>query len=364
MSQAVYDDTFRDPPARVSRSFGDGTMVISPAPRDAWSDVVASDPDALPSHTPEWIDAVCDRSPWRDVSRYYVTPSGRHIVLPLTSLGVGEAASIASPRRGWGFGGIVADGGVTRDDIAAVSADLTRHRSFKLHIRPNPLQARLWESFAPELRRVDRVAYALDLSGGPGPVWARLNRGARRRVIAAERHGVSVETAASGDLLPIFFELTYKSRARWAEKQHEPVWLAQLRGRVRDSQAKWQNIARHLGPRLSVSVAWYRGDPLAASIDIRGGNVHAARGAMDWERGRHLGASHLLNWCVIEAACAAGARWFHLGESATTGAADFNRFLGAQRFPFQEFNRETIPISHAQRAVRSVVKKAIGFREH
>src|SRR3954454_18678829 len=93
--------------------------VVSPAPRAGWSAVVASDPDAMPSQTPAWMDAVTERSPWRDASRMYITESGRRVVFPITRVGGrGRFGALASPRRGWGYGGIVADGGVAPCDIA------------------------------------------------------------------------------------------------------------------------------------------------------------------------------------------------------------------------------------------------------
>jgi lipid II:glycine glycyltransferase (peptidoglycan interpeptide bridge formation enzyme) len=78
---------------------------------------------------------------------------------------------------------------------------------------------------------------------------------------------------------------------------------------------------------------------------------------------RHLCAPHLLNWVVLQNACAAGARWFYMGESATQGAAQFKEFLGARRYEYDEIDFERIPFSWPTRVLRAAVKRAVGFRD-
>jgi hypothetical protein len=84
--------------------------------------------------------------------------------------------------------------------------------------------------------------------------------------------------------------------------------------------------------------------------------------AMDPEL-RHLCAPHLLNWVLLENSCVAGARWFYMGESATQGAAQFKEFLGARRCEYDEIDFERVPISRSNRALRAVVKRAVGFKD-
>lgn len=341
----------------------DGFGVISPAPRAVWDEVLAADPQSLPSQSPQWMHAICDSAVWRDASRCYTTESGRRAVLPLASIGSGATTAYASPRRGWGYGGLIAEGGVTPEDIAVASADMSRLRALKFHVRPNPLQAPMWEKFAPEMCRTRKEVHILDLRGGEDAAFEKLHKSAKKGIKAAERCGVRIESASGDQLLGIFFELTYAARAQWAGQQHEPVWLAQLRGRFRDSERKWKNIAKHFGPNLRVYVAWCDDRPAAAGIVLRGRNVHGARAAMDREVANRSGATHALNWAVIKDACASGAQSFHMGESATKGAADFKRFLGAECVPFDEIDYERFPLSRANRATRSLVKKVVGFKE-
>lgn len=341
---------------------GSDRQAVLPVPRDIWRSVLAADPDAMPSQSPEWIDAACADGFWQDASRLYVSETGRRIVLPLVRLGPAPLASLASPPRGWGYGGLIADGGVSAQDVALVSCDLERCAKLSLWLRPNPLHARLWGCFSRTATRVPAISHIVDLNGGPDAVCARFHKSAKKGIRTAEKAGVRVETGYAGDLLPVFYELAIKARAHWAIRQHEPVWLAQLRGRARDSLHKWRTIARHLGPGLQITVASHDCRPVAAGIVLQNGRAgHGTLLAMDPEM-PHLGACHLLNWVVLRNACAAGARSFHMGESATPGAAAFKESFGARRYLFEELRFERLPFSAAEATLRSVVKTMVGFR--
>ncbi|HEX5095173.1 MAG TPA: hypothetical protein VFX21_04140, partial [Acidimicrobiia bacterium] len=136
--------------------------VVSPAPRARWREVLLQDPDALPSHSPEWTDAMCANSRWRDASRLYITNEGRSFVMPMVRFGPLRRflAIEASPRPGWGFGGIVAPGGVTSADIAVVADDLAHRRPMRREIKPNPVQVDLWRGFTG-MRRVPTEAHVI-----------------------------------------------------------------------------------------------------------------------------------------------------------------------------------------------------------
>ena len=69
----------------------------------------------------------------------------------------------------------------------------------------------------------------------------------------------------------------------------------------RDPPAKLQLIADHLGASCRVSVARYRGRPVAAILVLQGRNAHYTRGAMDEELAAHTQATKLLHARAIEA---------------------------------------------------------------
>ena len=100
------------------------TRVTSPAPRELWREALQTDPDVLPSQTPEWIDCMRAFGGYEDASRLYELPEERLLVLPM----VRTRFSQASLPAGWGIGGLVAPGGTHAEDARTVFADLTARR--------------------------------------------------------------------------------------------------------------------------------------------------------------------------------------------------------------------------------------------
>ena len=338
--------------------------VVSPAPRARWRELLGQDPDALPSHAPEFIDAMCARSLWRDASRLYMTDEGRSFVLPMVRFGPARRffAVEASPRPGWGYGGIVAPGGVTSADLAVVADDFARHRPLRRTIRPNPSQVEAWSTFTG-MQRVPTMAHVIDLESGLDDVYKRFNRNAKRNIKIAEKAGVVVEIDRTGRLLRDFFTMYEMSSSRWASQQNEPQWIARLRYHHQDSIEKWQTISEHLGPRCAVLIARVDGQPAAGGILLFGADAHYTRAAMNAELAAPTRATDALEWEVIKEASASGARRLHTGHSATPGVAAFKERFGAVRIAYDEFFSERLPFRRADAAIRSVVKRTIGFDE-
>jgi hypothetical protein len=339
-------------------------LVASPAPRDTWREVVAQDPEALPSQTPEWVDTLPPR--WADASRIYVAGDGRRVVVPMARNRHGRhVVQIAgSYPHGLGYGGAIADGGVTPDLLSSVVAELDREPHTSLTVWPNPVQAARWDAAVPTAwSRVTRRAHVVDLEGGIDAVWARMPGNGRRGVRKAENAGVTVETDTSGALLPTFFQLFAESQARWAAASHEPVWLARWRAR-HDSVATWRCISSALAGRCSVSVAFWNGSPVASIIVLHRPNAHYTHGAMRKELAGRSYANYALHWQAITDAVARGARSYHLGESGTSASLGrFKEQFGARGHDYAEYRDERIPLSTLDATVRRAVKRAIRFRE-
>lgn len=265
----------------------------------------------------------------------------------------------------WGFGGLIAEGGVTATDVRLVLDDLAARGIVRQSIRPNPLHGRLYRDHAPAGSvQIARRAHVLDLAGGVDVVWKGCADSRRRAIRKAERSGMEVECDTTGRLLPEFFDLYARSELRWAQQQHEPVWLARFRTRFRDTQAKWEQIARHLDGGCRQWVARHEGRAVASIIVLFGVNAHYTRGAMDKELAGPLRANDLLMWHAIRAACAIDAGSFHLGESGTSGSlSDYKERFGARPFEYPELRLERMPITRADQVARSLVKRVIGFRE-
>ena len=364
MSRAVR----REAGSRETRtSSGRRLHVVSPAPRDVWQEQYASDPEALVTQSPAWLEAMCALRGWEDASRLYETPSGRLLVLPMArrvGLGTGRLALQSSYAEGWGMGGFLASGGVTREDVEAVAPDLIERAGMRTLVRPNPLLAGEWTAAkVPGARVLGRLAHVLDLDGGFDLVWNRRFAGsARRDVRRAERAGVVVERGSSAAYVDVFYELFDRSLERWAERQREPVWLARWRGHRRDPVRKFHLLARSLGHAFGVWVARLDERPVAAAIVLLGPNAHYTRGAMDVELAGPARANYLIHFHAIREACEAGCRSYHFGETGGSSTlAFFKTRFGAEPRSYAEYRFERLPLTSIDRRLRDAVKRTIGM---
>jgi CelD/BcsL family acetyltransferase involved in cellulose biosynthesis len=345
-----------------------GSLMASPAPRDVWHRVAQSDPDALVSQSPEWIDAMVATGHWRDASRWYVASDGRELVMPMARQRIGGLLGFHSSfGDGWGFGGLLAQGGVKSGDVELVLDDLARQRAVQTSIRINPLHADRWAQAAAgsSIISTPRCACVLDLSGGADEVWKeRMTAKGRAAVRRARKRGVEVECDTTGAQLPVFYELLLKSFDRWAAQQHEPLWMARMRGRRRDPLRKFEVLADRIGPAFRLYIARYEGCPAAAVLVLAGANAHFTRGAMDPSVLGNTRANELLMWSAIEDACRAGCTSFHMGETAPgSSLARYKEKFGAVAVPYAEYVLERLPITRWDTVLRGVVKRVIGFRE-
>ena len=357
------------PPPRVARPLDvGGARVTSPAPRDVWRELMRTDPASLITQSPEWIDGLCAAG-YRDASRLYETPWGTRLVLPLVQRAKGWPASRAprsSMPEAWGMGGVLASSPPEARDLAIVVEDLAADPAVATGVRPNPLHAELWEqathagAFA-----IPRRAHVLDLAGGADVVWdKRFSSNARNRVRKAERSGLEVEFDATGRLVPVFHQVLSLSVERWAEQQHEPLALARFRANRRDPLAKFERLAELLGDRMRIWVARKDGVPIATSLVLRGNNAHRTRSAMDKEIAGPTCAGFLLEWLAIQDACAAGCASYHLGESGwSKPLSHYKEKFGARPVEYAEHRFERLPLTRGDALARSVVKRAVRFRD-
>jgi hypothetical protein len=342
--------------------------VVSPAPREAWAELVAADPHVLVTQTPAWTDCLCAVTGARDVSRLYDFGDGRRLLLPLVRLGGWPAplAMEASLPPAWGFGGLA--GPAARvEEVRAVLEDLRSGAALSARVRPNPLLAELWAAARPPgIVTLRRRAHVLDLRGGFDTVWReRFHGGLRRQVRRAERAALDVELDTTGRLVPVFYDLFMRSVERWARRQHEPPALARWRARRRDSVRKMTSLVRDLRGASRLWVAWSDGRPAAAILVLQGANAHYTRGAIDAEVAGPTRASHLLHRLAIEDACRAGCTAYHMGETGSSNSlAQFKEAFGAQPHEYAEYVAERIAITSVDRRLRTTAKRVIGFRDH
>jgi Acetyltransferase (GNAT) domain len=341
--------------------------VVTPAPRPEWRAIVAEDREALPEHAPEWLDAICDVSPYEDASRYYTFSDGRRLVLPLVRrLGLpGLGGWLTSYPPAWGMGGLVG-AGVDDAALCAVLDDLAALRRQRIGIRPNPLQNALWSaaSATRSITSVDRRGHVIDLSGGIEAVEGRIHRGTRKYIRRAERAGVRVEVDRGTALLDTYYDLYLKSIDRWADRQHEPVALARWRAGRRDPLAKLSALARHLGEAFVVVMAYVDDEPAFGSIMLLGQSAHVTRSAMDIDRVGPTKAGCLVHQRMLQLACEHGCSQYHLGESGKSDSlAQFKEGFGAVSIDYAEYRLERLPYTRADDGLRAAVKKILRFRD-
>ncbi len=67
----------------------------------------------------------------------------------------------------------------------------------------------------------------------------------------------------------------------------------------------------------------------------------------------------------VEDACKAGCRWYYMGDSGRSESLSrYKEQFGAQRHHhYAEYRLERLPISSSETAIKSLVKKAIRFRD-
>ncbi len=343
-------------------------QVICPAPRNVWNDLLKKDSMALVSQTPAWIDAICATGGYQDASRLYQMPDGRQLILPMVRhkvLQVGLTTEASFP-NGWGMGGLVAEENIRVEDVEQIFADLAAQTTLKIEIRPNPLTGHLWAEVAPKKAiKIPRAAHVLDLAGGFDNVWEKQFAGkVRTAVRKAEKSQLEAECDTTGKLVPVFYDLWQRSIARWAQQQHEPLWLSRWRNQHRDPISKFQRMAEYLGSAFQIWVARLDGQPVAAIMVLQGTNAHYTRGAMDKELATPVRANDLLHKLAIEDACRAGCRYYHMGETGSSDTlAQFKKGFGAEMYHYAEYRLERFPVTRIDHLLRSFVKRIIGFKE-
>lgn len=352
----------------LDRTRAGAVRITSPAPRDVWNELLREDREALVFQSPAWVDTLSAAQGYRDVSRLYEFSNGRKLLLPLVRRpGLPAAIAVqASMPHSWGMGGLIAPGGLFSEEVLAVIDDLSRLGSLQTTIRPNPLFAVPWQAAtAAGVVSTPMVAHILDLEGGFDNVWSkRFTSETRTSVRKAERSGLVVECDSTGRLVPAFYQLFMQSVQRWAGMQHEPLSLSRWRARRRDPISKFEHMARVLGDRFRVWVAWLDERPVASLIVLQGANASYTRGAMDKELAGPTRANQLLHRMAIEDACLSGCRRYHMGESGTsTSLAQFKSRLGAVAYPYAQYTVERLPFTNFDRGVRRVIKSLIGFKD-
>jgi lipid II:glycine glycyltransferase (peptidoglycan interpeptide bridge formation enzyme) len=114
---------------------------------------------------------------------------------------------------------------------------------------------------------------------------------------------------------------------------------------------KFTTVARRLRDACSVWVAWHEGVPIASVITlVHGDHSYYWRGFSERDAAARTRVNDLLQSLIIEDSCAAGRRYYNMGESGgVTSLMDFKKKFGAQPTHTQEFRYERFPFSRLAR---------------
>ena len=338
------------------------TRIISPAPRDAWREIAAADPNCLVYQTPAWMEAITSSGLYEDVSRLYETPDGRRWLVPLVrprSVPPTLASQESFP-AGWGSGGVISNKPLDRDELRVVFADLARQPVLRTLLRPNPLLSSIWEASKPsKITTLDFTSHLLDLEGGFETVWKnRFHSSTRWSVHKAERSNVTVRIDATGELLPVYYQIFMSWCARRGRERHLPAGLVQWTNRRRDPLDRLQRIVQNLDGAAQIYIAYHQEKPVAGAIFLindnhaiyfRGTNLRAEAGPVR--------ANDYLQFLMIQAACEAGCRYYHMGTSAgVESLMAFKSGFGAEPTPVHHYSIERLPVARLGELRKNVLR--------
>jgi hypothetical protein len=325
--------------------------VTTPAPREAWQDLLAAGASAVPSQTPVWLDAVCAHGPWEDASRLYETRDGRALVLPMVRrrrLPRALSADHSMPST-WGTGGLLSADPLRSEDVAAVVADLRAGRALRTTVRPDFEQTPLWTAAARAAgaQELPVVHHVLDLDRDFDRIWAGFSSSARRAVRKAEKERVTVEPCHDRAAVLEFYRLYEGWIDHRARTRGVPLPVARRLGRAEEPLPRLLGLSEALGKAFTVWTARLDGATVAAMITlVQGGVALSWRITSDREVADRVRAVDLLHRHAIEYATLSGCRYYNMGDSG--GVESLMRYkarFGATPREFAGYRFERLPIS-------------------
>ena len=323
----------------------DGQFVaVSPASQDTWLDIFRRDPSATAFQSPHWMAAASTDGHYVDASRLYATPDGQAL-LPLAETSrLGLKLTADSMPHGLGAAGLVSGRPLTVPLVRAIVEDLMRLPYLRIAVRPNALQAPVWEAAVPSTwRKVARRTHILDLHEGYEAWWAdRLSQRKRGKIRKAIRDGVVVEHGNSPEFVRRYYDLYLRWTANRAARRRLPLMLANWLAARREPLWKFDATAQKLGDDLSIYIASYQGQDAAGAVFLGAG-----RGAVYWRGASDtriaLPCNDLLHSEMIRQACLSGCTRYHMGESGGVASLEaFKESLGAVAHDYAEYVYERL----------------------
>jgi Acetyltransferase (GNAT) domain len=330
---------------------GGSARVLSPAPRDAWASVLKASAEATIFHTPEWLEACCVAGGFEDASRLYERQDGRQIVIPMVRhRGRRALRTTWSMPDGWGSGGAIAPRRVTPEDVATVLDDLLRATG-RLIVKPGHLSGGAWVATSAR-KRVPRTVHLVDLREGFGALWSNeFSSNTRTKIRKAEKRGVDFQWGTGNELVKIHWDIYLRWTAHRATARGIPVPVGVALAKRHGSAERFETVARCLGERCRVAIAWIDGQAVASAIVLHhGAHAHYWRSASDLAVDRSRHANWLILARILEDAAERGCDHLDMGESGgVRSLVDFKEHFGARPQSYDELRFEPQIVTNATR---------------
>lgn len=353
----------------VSQAYRVSIEAVGTQARRDWESLLAHDEGIALAKTPQWIDCICSSGGFTDATVLFRGEDGRRMILPrLQKTGIASSVRLfESPPHGWDLGaessGFLCEGRpASRGETRALIEEIRHHPGLRTRIMVGREDAEVWASVAPRtIYSTTRIAQVLDLRGGFSTVWSeRFTSKVRSNSRKAERRGVVVDSDNSGRLVPVFYTLYQRSIDRWAQDRELPLTVMRRLAQRRNSQDKFATVARTMGKRCTIWIAWRGGEPLAGIIVLaRGPRATYWRGAMDKELCRGTGANELLHRYAIDDACTRQQQSYNFGIYQTEDLKRFKSTFGAVEVPVHTYYFERLRTAAAQASGHQTAKQVI-----
>jgi hypothetical protein len=175
----------------------------------------------------------------------------------------------------------------------------------------------------------------------------------------AERSNVTVRVDTTGELLPVYYQIFMSWCARRGRERHLPAWFVQWSNRRRDPLDRFQRIIRHLDGAGRVYIAYHGEQPVAGAIFlVYNGHAIYLRGTNLREEAGPARANDYLQFLMIQDACEAGCRYYHMGTSAgVESLMAFKSGFGAEPTPVNHYSIERLPVARFSELRKNMLRQ-------
>jgi CelD/BcsL family acetyltransferase involved in cellulose biosynthesis len=266
-----------------------------------WDRFVASHPRASAFHSSPWLRALNQTYGYEPIA-YTTTPRNREL----------ENSVVFCQVDSWLTGRRLVS--LPFSDHCDALADSHDTQAIMARVLNRELESKRWRYVEVRPLQIDnistrlhctRVAYCfhrLDLRPDIDTLFRNLHQNsAQRKILRAQREGLTYREGNTEDLLDHFYGLFQKMRQRRNVPPQSRVWFS--------------NLVRCFGDSLRIRVAFDGNRAVAAMITIRFKDTLMYKYGCSDPRFNRLGGMHLLFWQAIQEAKTCGLRWFDFGRT-------------------------------------------------